>query len=505
LTLRQRMIYPTARTVFGLVLLRLYSTQTRIGAQLVDYGVYFNTTNGLPNPFGQGFYPQSQKSWNLVEKPTYPIFLDWGKYLDDPSKWNVGNQCQDRSSATYSTAHNQSPIKLQGDFKCGDFHRTRVKDPGQCAQNETRFYTTPYGLGVDTTKCKRYWKYDHSRNSDPWFLQEIRITTPSEHTVRNATNGAEIQYVGELQLAFKGTGGHSASIAITSIFLVLSPSDASNAEIEKLLLGWENYQNKVYKNCNKTFNNQTCSLVPIVSSPVQAPRKPVLPPKRPSRPMPLPFKPLPKPARSPLTQPKFQPVKNPAAKPIVAPVKRRFLQYKKGMQDEGTDAIPSNSTAAKRLDRELSDGCWTGGGCPDSYYCFPNLYWQAPDGNESHHHWRYYGSLSYPPCTENVEWRVMFGTLNISKNQRERIDALIYKHLDPTKCTLATVGSPRGDPTKCKCCVNTNRMRQSLSYQMYLEQCSEWASTAVLPTLNSTEPNLPKLRLPQLKEEEPPS
>ncbi len=484
-------MHPIGKTLF--ILLSLYSIpRTSTNAQNVDYGVYFDTTNGLPNPFGQGFYPQSQKFWNLVEKPSYPIFLDWGKYLDDPSKWNGGNKCQDRSSATSGTAHNQSPIKLQNDFNCGDHHRTRVKDPGQCAQNETRFYTTPYGLGVDTTKCSRYWKYDHSQNPDPWYLQEIRLTTPSEHTVRDITTGAEIQYVGELQLAFKGSASHNASITITGIFLALSPTDQGNAEIEKLLVGWETYQNNVYKNCNKAYNNQTCKLVPIFSSPVQAPRKPVLPPKKPvatpAKPVPLPLKPQSKPVQ-PVPPPKSQPVRGPD-KPRLAPVRRRLFQNHNQTLNDWMDSSPSNRSSTNRSSRELLDGCWMGGGCPGSYYCFPDLYWQAPDGNGSHHHWRYYGSLAYPPCTENVEWRVMFGTLNISKNQLDRIDALIYKHLDPVKCTLATVGSPRGS-SKCPCCVNTNRIRQSLSYQMYLEQCTEWATTtAVLPTLNISEPSL---------------
>jgi len=534
------------------LLVWLYSIHcTSTTAQLVDYGVYFNTTNGLPNPFGQGFYPQSQKLWNFVEKPSYPIFLDWGVHLGDPSKWNAGNRCQDRSSATYSTAHNQSPIRLQEDSKCGDQHRTRVKDPGQCAQNEVRFYTTPYGLGVDTTKCSRYWKYDHARNPDPWFLQEIRITTPSEHTVKNIITGGEIQYAGELQLAFKGSAGHKAYIAITGIFLALSPTDESNAEIEKLLVGWETYQNNVYKKCNIGYDNKTCKLVPIISSPkpVAIPKKPVLKPVKPaSLPMkpisrlpnrptlltplrptsfpkkpisgvpmkpvlppmkqavpPVPMKPIP---RSPIKTvlPPMKPVApvklaNPAfptfstpvktvLQPKTQPVTQRFFQSENRTLDHRSDVLTSNLAFKNHSShRELNDECWMGDGCPGSYYCFPDLFWQAPDAQGRYRHWRYSGSLTYPPCTENVDWRVLFGTLNISKNQLDRIEALIHKHLDPVKCTLATVGSPRSNSTlnRCPCCVNTNRMRQSLSIKMDLEQCNEWATSVIPPTLNLTE------------------
>jgi len=360
-----------ALTILWLHSIYIYSCVT---AQTVKYGVYFDTTNGSPNPFGDGYYPQSQKFWSLVDSASYPIFLNWGKYLEDPSKWNNGNQCKDRSSATYGTNHRQSPIKLQKDDTFIDRHRTRVLDPGVCAKDEARFYTTPYGLGVDTTKCNRYWWYDHSLNPDPWYLQEIRIITPSEHTVLKSTG--ETQYVGELQLAFKGTVDHKAKIAITGIFLAVNPSGKADAEVEKLLVGWEAYQSNVYRNCNKAFNSQTCSLVPT-SNPISAPMKP--------KPVPVPTKPL---------------------KPVPAPTKPKLAPQVKPVP------LPTKKPKTRKLEE-----CWTGGGCPGSYYCFPELYWQATDGNGSHHHWRYSGSLTYPPCTENVEWRVMFGTLQISQSQ----------------------------------------------------------------------------------------
>ena len=459
------------------------------------YGVYFEPLNGLPNPFGQGFSPKSQKLWNQVSSSSYPIFLDWSKYLDSTSKWNKGNQCQDRSSASYSTTHYQSPINLKTDFTCTDLHRTRVKDPGQCAESEARFYTTPYGLGVDTTRCSKAWWLDHSRNSDAWYLQEIRITTPSEHSA----NG--VQYVGELQLAFKGSGGHGADIAITGIFLALSPTDTPDVEVEKLLRGWETYQSNSYKTCNVMYNNPTCSLMPAApaltpaAKPIPKPKAPV--PKPVAKPVPKPNAPVPKPVAKPVPKPKApiprpvakpalkpkapapKPVAKPAAKPAVKPHSRRILQT--------LERIPVNITFTsdeQDHDRKLQDPCWNGGGCPNSYYCFPNLFWLTNDRR----HWKYAGSLTYPPCTENVAWRFIFGTLKISKNQLARIEALNYKHIDPSKCKLATVGSPRNDPL-CPCCVNTNRMRQALSKAMNLQQCDNWSTSSTTGNATASSPS----------------
>lgn len=493
-------------TLLLLLIMSFHNLGCMVHAQNINFGVYFDTTNGLPNPFGDGFYPQPQKYWSQVSQASFPIFLDWAKYLADPSKWNKGNQCQDRSSASYSTSHYQSPIKLQSDNTCIDRHRTRVLDPGVCAKDEARFYTTPYGLGVDTTKCSRYWWYDHSRNPDPWYLQEIRVTTPSEHTVLQGST--EIKYAGELQLAFKGSVDHKAKIAITGVFLAVNPNTSKgDAELEKLLVGWEAYQNNVYLTCKKSYNHQTCSLVPASSpvlpltKPASAPQiKPVKPaPKPASPPQTKPAKPAPKLAPAPQTKP-VKPAPQPISTPQIPPVQ----PAPKPVMPVPFPRNPSptqGTLSTKKPKRRKLEECWTGGGCPGSYYCFPELFWQAFDGSSSHHHWRYDGSLTYPPCTENVEWRVMFGPLLISQAQLDRINILIYKHLDPVRCTLTTVGSPRSSASgntnvtasasSCPCCVNANRMSQSLSKQMNLQKCDAWAASGTIENTTATSSGAP--------------
>jgi hypothetical protein len=108
--------------------------------------------------------------------------------------------------------------------------------------------------------------------------------------------------------------------------------------------------------------------------------------------------------------------------------------------------------------------------CQGSFYCFVNLYLHT----KTHFYYNYVGSLTYPPCTENVHWRVMQRTMIISPEQLSRIQRLTYMYLD-SNCELATVGEKStNDSNNCPCCVEVNRPRQSLSSSHQLKKCDEW-------------------------------
>ena len=65
---------------------------------------------------------------------------------------------------------------------CNNKHKMIVLDRGECEESQAKFYTSPYGLGVDLTTCSKPFMLDHSLNSDPWYLKEIVLKTPAEHS-----------------------------------------------------------------------------------------------------------------------------------------------------------------------------------------------------------------------------------------------------------------------------------------------------------------------------------
>lgn len=50
------------------------------------------------------------------------------------------------------------------------------------------------------------------------------------------------------------------------------------------------------------------------------------------------------------------------------------------------------------------------------------------------HFWSYFGSLTEPPCSENVRWRVMDVPMNISPGQYVKLQKLMFDHVDPITC-----------------------------------------------------------------------
>jgi len=104
---------------------------------------------------------------------------------------------------------------------------------------------------------------------------------------------------------------------------------------------------------------------------------------------------------------------------------------------------------------------------------------------------RYYGSLTCPPCTEAVRWRVMIDPLPISKSQLHRLEMLVAKYVDQARCKLGTWGKPRST-NSCK--VDVNRPVQYLSKKHEVEDCEkyhdggDWSfESAGLDDTNSTE------------------
>jgi len=100
----------------------------------------------------------------------------------------------------------------------------------------------------------------------------------------------------------------------------------------------------------------------------------------------------------------------------------------------------------------------------------------------------YYGSLTSPPCTESVRWRVMIDPLQISINQLHRIEMLIAKYVDTEQCKLGTWGRPRGAGS---CKVDVNRPIQYLSKRHKVEDCEkihkggDWSFEAAALDLSS--------------------
>lgn len=394
----------------------------------VNYPVYYNDQTTSYNPKGSGYNPRRPERWSQVGEESWPIFLDWGRRLQDPSKWNEGNMCEDRSSSNYDTSHRQSPIKLKDDKSCSDRHEMRIVSPGRCQRNQARFHTSPYGLAVDLTSCDQPFKMDHSKNEDPWYLQEIVLKSPAEHSMEDPSTGEEHTFVAELHLNFRGSNdgydpkhSHVDKISTTSVLMEVGSSSQADPELELLIQGWEQATDQTYADCGKTYDHTNCAL--------------------------------------------------------------QSVRLRRQLVGEHLHRPPDESPDKDQQQRRAlwQNNQWNRQ-CQGSFYCFVNLYLHT----KTHFYYNYIGSLTYPPCTENVHWRVMQRTMIISPEQLSRIQRLTYMYLD-SNCELATVGKKStNDSNNCPCCVEVNRPRQSLSNSHQLKKCDAWTVSISNIETNST-------------------
>ena len=77
--------------------------------------------------------------------------------------------------------------------------------------------------------------------------------------------------------------------------------------------------------------------------------------------------------------------------------------------------------------------------------------------------YRYKGSITYPPCSEIIAWRVLDEPLVISRRQYKALAKLMNEHVDEETCQVATSTSPTGE--------NFRPLQQLNNVQQELTHC----------------------------------
>jgi hypothetical protein len=382
---------------------------------------------------------------------------------------------------------------------------------GICAKEEIEFYTSSYGLGA-TVNCSVKPLLDHSLNDDIWTLQEIVLKTPGEHSIWNYETGQEETFVGELQLAYKGsrdefeTGleGHAENIAIVGVMLKVEEGAEDNEELEKLIRGWERHQEERYETCDVEYDDDECTLSTRGrndnSDNLDTSDEDNTTDGEECQ------EDCSKCCRA--TDRKLGSADNMLSEfstlrghdnlaETVKKQKEEIEQLKEQLQ-RCEITTSTQEITPEQHDREL--GYWNRK-CGDSYYCLMNLFKNTEtdvSGSRSRfscicpsfvirhifshpssrllillsqYYYNYRGGLTYPPCTEIVYWRVMVNPLIISPGQLERIERLTFMHLNDD-CKLDTVGRRRNSSGSCA--VDVNRPRQALSQKHGLKRCDAW-------------------------------
>jgi carbonic anhydrase len=109
----------------------------------------------------------------------------------------------------------------------------------------------------------------------------------------------------------------------------------------------------------------------------------------------------------------------------------------------------------RRLTRQLDDSNENDDGASfDLYYDL------VPSGSSFY---QYFGSLTIPPCSEDVFWTVADIPVTISTSQLERLAGLTLSYIDPELCLPATSASSKTN--------TTNRPPQSLNGRTVRRVC----------------------------------
>jgi len=488
-----------------------YATFTLPGDDPSTYNHNFPLPTGSKGENG-GYNPIGQRDWGYLNKRgvEFEVF-DW----EEESKVEIrGNYCEDRNLVHVHNRrgrHKQSPIVLRDNGRfCYDEHKMHGNtSPGHnCSTNQVEFLTTKHNLRADFANCKQTPFIDITQSRHLWDLQFIEVVCPSNHVIEDPDTKELIQYPCEMILAHSGTENNQEEILQISVLLKgtrdtkrkkgRTYSTAQN-EVEQLLEGWESHQKAQFDSCYMYWEGDNVCDVKNASryewpseSPSAAPTVTLSPSSGPTV--------TTTPSASPSDVHSTIPTVSSPGTPIHSAVNAAASST--GSTSNGI--LRRKVTQRDARDRNLQQTLpptgdpWAG---KKHYYLTVSGHNvnNSTNGHEyreedqikayelfkdipTDFYYRYQGSLTYPPCSDNVEWVVLRKPLKIANSQIHRLESLISKHIEINpksknsrgnydECYFATVGRERNDGS---CKVDVNRELQFTSEDHDLVSCTEW-------------------------------
>jgi carbonic anhydrase len=276
---------------------------------------------------------------------------------------------------------------------------------------------------------------DFSQSPADYDLVYMQVKVPSEHCIQD--EGRVDCYDGEIVFVHRGTINEKADLRDQMMHVagLLQATDVPNVYYEMILRKWEEYQQLQYERCvlnystgwaegNITWGELLCDMKDKIITASN---------RRPNRHL-----------RQGMTL---------GVPDVVPPLNWNDNNALKARGKSPNRTLTNEKFRQLELILEKEE--------------YMKIYYKLLPRTDFYY--RYTGSMTTPPCNQNVNWRIFDEPLFISFDQLHRTEYLIAAHVD-AQCHLATVGRPRNE----NCKVDVNRELQQLSPNHGLIYCDQW-------------------------------
>eukprot|EP00550_Attheya_septentrionalis_P008073 CAMPEP_0198294530 /NCGR_PEP_ID=MMETSP1449-20131203/22851_1 /TAXON_ID=420275 /ORGANISM="Attheya septentrionalis, Strain CCMP2084" /LENGTH=427 /DNA_ID=CAMNT_0043994507 /DNA_START=121 /DNA_END=1401 /DNA_ORIENTATION=- len=393
----------------------------------------------VPSRKGCAQETERWKEWHRLDynydlnSPLGPA--NWGNVDVGDSEWGEFGEYVDHAIHDIEFSGNQceegrqpSPLNLFTNEPCLDTHEilTRMQRDTDCNENDLTFEILPNALRAympetDDT-CERPEIDMPNGFPDRFTFAWMELHMPAEHVLDGR------RYDAELQMVHLGTESDDHLAAMVSVLFDAS-ARRDNPQWQWMLDRWQEVRNEMDQNdctdSRRTRHRRTPELK--------------MKKKRTST------TPLTKAEKDKLYYGTATPSRDEHGNAIQTEEDRAVLLANFTSQNGVEDAA-----------RRLNGGCNAdrfGRGCEPleprnkmfPYNMWPTIFY-----------YRYRGAITYPPCTSNVQWRVLDEPMQISRRQYKQMAALLNSHkdescepdvdMDPRGSNAAPLKTPNPDP-----------------------------------------------------------